>query len=191
MWLRPEAESEVHMRRTPRPRATLVTSHPAYDRLVEDVLRDAMLLDDGGPSRYLAQVVLDYPLSWALRRLTDVDSTLRARTLVVTQASHPAYLDCLGSFHVSGVVETTDEPALLSGIYAAATGQRSYHWRSRLTYMELRVTRQLLLGLDTASVAGSLSITTKTVNAHVSNILAKCGAENRAQYVAQLLTPQT
>jgi len=46
----------------------------------------------------------------------------------------------------------------------------------------------LLRGLDTRGIAASLSISAKTVNAHVSNILCKSGAENRAQYVAQLLT---
>lgn len=176
------------MQRDPRLGATILASHPKYDRLVEDTLRQAKLLCHDGPATYLAQVVLDFPLTWALARIGELDSILRARTLVVTQARHPAYLDCLGSYHVSGVVDTTDEPALLSGIYAAATAQRTYHWRSALTYMELRVTRSLLLGLDTAAVAKSLSISSKTVNAHVSNILAKCGAENRAQYIAQLLT---
>jgi DNA-binding CsgD family transcriptional regulator len=72
---------------------------------------------------------------------------------------------------VSGVVCSTDEPALLSGVYAAATAQRTYQWRSGLTYMELRVTRALLRGLDTRGIATSLSISAKTVNAHVSNIL--------------------
>jgi DNA-binding NarL/FixJ family response regulator len=91
---------------------------------------------------------------------------------------------------VSGVVCSTDEPALLSGVYAAATAQKTYQWRSGLTYMELRVTRALLRGLDTRGIATSLSISTKTVNAHISNILCKSGAENRAQYVAQLLTTQ-
>lgn len=163
-------------------------SHPSYERLIEDALRRAKLLEDEAPAPYLAHVILDYPLTWALTRLEKLDSVMRARTLVATQATHPAYLDALGSYHVSGVVNSTDEPALLSGVYAAATAQRTYQWRSGLTYMELRVSRALLRGLDTKKVAEHLSISTKTVNAHVSNILCKSGAENRAQYVAQLLT---
>jgi len=166
----------------------IAASHPNYERLVEDALRRAKLLDDDGPTTYLAHVVLDYPLTWALARLEKLDSVLRARTLIATQATHPVYLDCLASYHVSGVVNSTDEPALLSGVYAAATAQRTYQWRSGLTYMELRVTRALLRGLDTKAVATHLSISTKTVNAHVSNILCKSAAETRAQYVAQLLT---
>lgn len=163
-------------------------SHPSYERLIEDALRRAKLLGDDGPVPYLAHVILDYPLTYALARLENLDSVLRARTLVATQATHPAYLDAIASYHISGVVVSTDEPALLSGVYAAATAQRTYQWRSGLTYMELRVTRALLRGLDTRAVAHHLSISTKTVNAHVSNILCKSAAENRAQYVAQLLS---
>ncbi len=162
-------------------------SHPMYERLVEDALRHAQLLDDDGPVPYLAHVILDFPLTWALSRLERLDSVMRARTLVATQATHPIYLDCVASYHVSGVVNSTDEPALLSGVYAAATAQRTYHWRSGLTYMELRVTRALLRGLDTKALATLLSISSKTVNAHVSNILCKTGAESRAQYIAQLI----
>jgi DNA-binding CsgD family transcriptional regulator len=175
------------MRKPNKVATDIDASHPNYERLIEDVLRRADLIGDRGPAPYLAHVILDYPLTWAIRRLEGLDSVLRARTLVATQATHPAYLDCIGSYHVSGVVCSTDEPALLSGVYAAATAQRTYQWRSGLTYMELRVTRALLRGLDTRGIAASLSISTKTVNAHVSNILCKSGAENRAQYVAQLL----
>lgn len=164
------------------------TSHPIYEKLIETALRRAKLLTDAGPATYLAHVLLDYPLTWALARLEHMDSVLRARTLVATQADHPAYLDCLASYHVSGVVTSTDEPALLSGIYAAATAQRTYQWRSGLTYMELRVVRALLTGHDTKSVAKALSISAKTVNAHVSNVLCKNAVENRAQLVSQLLT---
>ncbi len=169
----------------------IAASHPNYERLIEDTLRKAKLLDDDGPTTYLAHVVLDFPLTWALARLEDLDSVLRARTVVATQATHPVYLDCIASYHVSGVVNSLDEPALLSGVYAAATAQRTYQWRSGLTYMELRVTRALLRGLDTKDIAALLSISTKTVNAHVSNILGKSGAETRAQYVAQLLCSDT
>jgi DNA-binding CsgD family transcriptional regulator len=165
----------------------LDASHPTYERLVEDALRRAKLLGDDGPTPYLAHVLLDFPLTWALKRLEGLDSILRARTLVATQVVHPVYLDCLASYHVSGVVTSTDEPALLSGVYAAATAQRTYQWRSGLTYMELRVTRGLLRGLDTKGLAHALSISSKTVNAHVSNVLCKTGAENRAQLIAHLI----
>ncbi len=162
-------------------------SHANYEKVIEEVLTSAGLLTPDGPVQYLARVILDFPLTWAIARLERADSVMRARTLVATQATHPVYLDCLASYHVAGVVTSTDEPAILSGVYAAATAQKTYQWRSGLTYMELRVTRLLLQGRDTRAAATALSISTKTINAHVSNILCKLGYENRAQYVAHLL----
>ena len=162
-------------------------SHASYEKVIEEILTSAGLLTPEGPVQYLARVILDFPLTWAISRLERSDSVMRARTLVATQATHPVYLDCLASYHVAGVVTSTDEPAILSGVYAAATAQKTYQWRSGLTYMELRVTRLLLQGLDTRSAALALSISTKTINAHVSNILCKLGYENRAQYIAHLL----
>jgi DNA-binding CsgD family transcriptional regulator len=162
-------------------------SHTTYEKVIEEVLTSAGLLTPDGPVQYLARVILDFPLTWAIARLERADSVMRARTLVATQATHPVYLDCLASYHVAGVVTSTDEPAILSGVYAAATAQKTYQWRSGLTYMELRVTRLLLQGRDTRAAAAALSISTKTINAHVSNILCKLGYENRAQYIAHLL----
>ena len=162
-------------------------SHANYEKVIEEVLTSAGLLTPDGPVQYLARVILDFPLTWAIARLERADSVMRARTLVATQATHPVYLDCLASYHVAGVVTSTDEPAILSGVYAAATAQKTYQWRSGLTYMELRVTRLLLQGRDTRAAATALSISTKTINAHVSNILCKLGYENRAQYIAHLL----
>jgi|GEM_PF-703886 len=162
-------------------------AHPSYERLVEPVLDGAGLLSPPEPARYLAHIVLDYPLTWAIPRLERCNSLVRARTLVMTQATHPVYLDCIASYHVAGVVTSTDEPAILSGVYAAASAQKTYQWKSGLTYMELRVTRSLLQGLDTRTVARQLSISAKTVNAHVSNVLGKLGYESRAQLVAHLL----
>jgi DNA-binding CsgD family transcriptional regulator len=175
------------MRKTEKVSSTVDSSHENYLRLIEEPLRRVGLLGDHGPSQYLARVILDFPLAWAFKRLEAMDSIIRARTLVVTQGTHPAYLDCLASFHVSGVVNATDEPSLLSGIYSAATAQRTYHWKSNLTYMELRVSRALLQGLETREIASRLSISTKTVNAHISNVLCKTGTENRSQYLAQIL----
>ena len=85
------------------------------------------------------------------------------------------------------MVEATDEKSLLSAVYAASDAQRIYQYQSGLTYMELRVTRLLLLGDDTRQLARKLHISHKTGNAHVSNILCKLGYESRAQYLAALL----
>jgi DNA-binding NarL/FixJ family response regulator len=174
-------------------------SDASYQRLIQDALdsfRQGAGTSDGAPMaparaprlENIANVVLDFPRGYAFLPLGAFDSIERARTLVVTQASHPIYMDCIASYHVSSVVNTLDDPSLLAGLYAAATGQRTYQWKSGLTYMEMRVVRALLRGLDTVSIALELSIANKTVNAHMSNVLLKTGVENRAQLMALLLT---
>jgi len=158
-----------------------------YRALIHRLLQRDDVISGVGRNGGSAHLLLDLPLTWALGQLQNLDSVERARTVVVTQGSHPAYQDALGSFHISGVVTTLDERTLLSSIYAAASALRTYQWKSGLTYMELRVTRLLISGVGTDEVASLLRISSKTVNAHVSNILVKLGYENRAQYVASLL----
>ena len=170
-------------------RASIEASHPSYERLIQDALQRTALMDASTPSKYVATIVLDYPITWAFQHLERLDSIQRSRTMIATQATHPAYLDCLASYHVSSVVASTDEPSLLSGVYAAAIAQRNFQWRSGLTYMELRVIRLLLRALETNTIAERLSISPKTVNAHVSNVLCKLGLQSRSQLVATLLTP--
>lgn len=140
------------------------------------------------PGQGVAQLVLDFPLTWAFGQLDQMESVERGRTIVVTQSSHNAYLDAIGSYHVSGVLDRADEERMLSSIYAAAASLRTYRWRSGLTYMELRVTRLLLKGYDTSGIAGLLRVSPKTVNAHVSNILTKLGYDSRTQYLAALVS---
>lgn len=168
--------------------ARVKSAHETFENLVSEILTRAGLSSPEPANGGVAEIVLDYPLTWSFGQLDTMNSVERARTLVVTQAAHPAYHDCLASYHVSGVVESTNEPAMLSAIYAAASAQKSYHWKSGLTYMELRVARLLLRGYDTNRAAAHLSISFKTINAHVSNMLGKLGYENRAQLVAGLLS---
>ena len=165
----------------------LKVSHPDFRNLVDPVLDRTGLQDHDEAKPGVAEIILDYPLTWAFDQLEEMDSIQRARTLVVTQAVHPAYLDSLASYHVSSVVISTDRNGLLSGIYAAASSQRSYHWRSELTYMELRVTRLLIRGKETKEIAEELQVSYKTINAHVSNILCKLGLTSRAQFLATLI----
>jgi DNA-binding CsgD family transcriptional regulator len=165
----------------------LKVSHASFRPLVEGVLSRAGIPASDRFRHGVAKVVLDFPLTWAFEELEPLNSFERSHTIVCTQAHHQAYLDCLASYHLSAVVRCTDENALLSGVYAAAAAQRIYQYNSGLTYMELRVTRLLLVGLDTKALAQRLRISHKTVNAHVSNILCKLGFESRAQYVAILM----
>ena len=165
----------------------LHTSHVSFRPLVEGVLNRAGMPTSDQFSHGVAKVVLDFPLAWAFEQLEPLNSFERSHTVVCTQAHHPAYLDCLGSYHLSAVVNCTDENSLLAAVYAASSAQRIYQYDSGLTYMELRVTRLLLMGHDTRALARELRISHKTVNAHVSNILCKLGYESRAQYVANLM----
>jgi DNA-binding CsgD family transcriptional regulator len=135
----------------------------------------------------VARILLDYPLTWVLPELKKMNSFERSHTIVCTQSNHEAYFDCLASFHISGVVNMINENGVIGGIHSAAAAQRFYHYQSGLTYMEMRVTRLLLLGSCTVRTAEQLRITPKTVNAHISNILLKFGYESRAQYIAILL----
>ncbi len=162
-------------------------SHPHFRVLIEPTLRRFGIAEATTFRHGVAQLLLDFPLTWALHQLEHLHSFERSHTLLVTQSTHAVYLDTLASHHLSSVVTSTEETAILSGIYAAAAAQRTYHHRSGLTYMELRVTRLLLKGLDTKDLADRLGISYKTVNAHVSNILGKLGYESRAQYIANLL----
>lgn len=175
---------------TKEPAIRITTADPAFSVLVKPAVERVDTEADSWNSGTYAHILLDFPLTWAVRRLKMMNSLERARTVVATQAAHPAYHDMLASFHVSAVARTRDVNALITGIYAAASALKAYQWRSGLTYMELRVTRLLVLGYDTSSAAASLRVTQKTVNAHVSNILTKLGYETRAQYVAALISQQ-
>lgn len=165
----------------------VLAARPAYRAIVEHVtqLSDIQFVDE--PSPHSARVLLDFPTTWTFDKLDQLNSVERARTVVVVQSQAGPYSDVVGSYHVSGVVAAGDDESLISGIYAAAAALRTYTWRSGLTYMELRVTRLLLQGLDTRAAASRLRVTTKTINAHISNALSKLGYSSRSQYIAALL----
>jgi len=165
----------------------IISSHASFEPLVDGVLSKAGVIRSAHFGRGVAKVILDFPLTYAFAQLESLNSFERARTVVCTQSNNAAYLDCLGSYHLSAVVSSTDGKGLLSAVYAASDAQRIYQYLSGLTYMELRVTRLLLLGDDTRRLARKLQISHKTVNAHISNILGKLGYESRAQYLAALL----
>ena len=59
--------------------------------------------------------------------------------------------------------------------------------RQELTARETEVLRRLAQGLSNKEIAEALSISEETVKTHVSNVLAKLEAENRAQAIVQAL----
>ncbi len=166
----------------------IITADESFTTLVRPVVDKVDTSAQHWTNGNYAHVLLDFPLTWAIGQLTLMNSVERARTVVATQATHVAYHDMLASFHVSSVVVNHDANGLITGIYAAASALKTYQWKSGLTYMELRVTRLLVQGFDTARAAAELRVTQKTINAHVSNILTKLGYETRAQYVAALIS---
>lgn len=169
------------------PKALIHASNPAYASLLDASFRSVGIQLTESFEHGIARILLDYPLTYALRELNNLSSFERSHTLVCTQAQHEVYFDCLASFHVANVTSTFDSYGVIAGAHAAAGGQRHYSYQSGLTYMELRVTRLLLLAVAKADLTSRLNITNKTVNAHVSNILMKLGHESRSQYIAALL----
>jgi DNA-binding NarL/FixJ family response regulator len=59
--------------------------------------------------------------------------------------------------------------------------------REDLTARETEVLRRLAQGLSNKEIAEALAISEETVKTHVSNVLAKLEAENRAQAIVQAL----
>ena len=166
----------------------LIASSDTYRELLRGLNQEAGIRISTGSGEPLAFVLLDFPTTWSFSQLAEMNSVDRARTVVVIQGRHNAYSDLIASYHVSGVVPVVDQGTLVSCIYAAAASMRTYTWQSGLTYMELRVSRLLLQGYDTSTVADALKVSTKTVNAHISNAIGKLGYDSRAQYIAAMLS---
>lgn len=170
------------------PKALIHASHPEYATLLESSIQSVGIQLSEEFEHGVARVLLDFPLTYALRELNDLSSFERSHTVVCTQARNEVYFDCLASFHVAAVTNIFDKFGVIAGLHSAASAQRHYAYQSGLTYMELRVTRLLLLAVAKDDLTSRLQITTKTVNAHVSNILSKLGHESRSQYIAALLS---
>jgi DNA-binding NarL/FixJ family response regulator len=73
--------------------------------------------------------------------------------------------------------------AIRAGPAAGAADEGSSGVLSRLTERELEVLRMLSTGANTAEMARSLGITTKTLRNHISNTYHKLGIYDRAQAV--------
>lgn len=72
--------------------------------------------------------------------------------------------------------------AILDALAPAAGGDRSEE--HDLTNREREVLQLVALGRTNGQIGKELFITTKTVSVHVSNLLAKLGAGNRAEAAA-------
>lgn len=134
-----------------------------------------------------AILLLDFPLTWAVRELNTMAIRKRSRTVVFTTAKSTAYLDAIAAFHVSGVVVPDFLPQLNSALYAAAFAMRTYARGTDLTPTELRLIRYLLSGKETEDMASEMQVSRKTINAHFSNILQKLNVSSRLHIVTDML----
>src|SRR5690554_6646544 len=75
----------------------IVTADAGFTRLVQPVVDKIDTSADSWSNGNFAHVLLDFPLTWALGQLNRMNSIERARTVVATQATHPAYLDMLAA----------------------------------------------------------------------------------------------
>jgi len=64
-------------------------SHPSFRTLVADVLKRPDVTAVPTAQQADVNVLLDFPLSWAMYELEPIGSVARAQTLVVTQGANP------------------------------------------------------------------------------------------------------
>lgn len=96
---------------------------------------------------------------------------------------------------VGYVRKNSDPETLLAAVRAVATGKRyidpearsSVAFEETLSPRELDVLRQLARGLANKEIAEVLGVTEETVKSHVSRVLAKLEADNRADAIVQAL----
>jgi DNA-binding CsgD family transcriptional regulator len=93
---------------------------------------------------------------------------------------------------VSAAAEQLDSPPLLDRAeqltrVAKGRGAELEPWHP-LTVREFEVARKIAEGLTNAAIAEELSVSPKTVSAHVEHILAKLGASRRAEIAAWVAT---
>lgn len=132
-------------------------------------------------------LILDSPLTYALKVLRDLSREQLSRTVVSTLNPSPVYLDCIGSYKPSGVFLSTDPLMAIGAICAAARDTTSYISTSGLTKSELYTVRLLIQGHELKSIAKQLHVNPSTINSHISNILLKLQLKDRAQLLAKIL----
>lgn len=122
------------------------------------------------------------------------------RIIALTASTDEARMMGILRAGANGYVRKDAEPeTLLAAVRAVARGRtyidpavsremlRSATPSDDLTPRETEVLRQLALGRSNKEIAGALAIGDETVKSHVSSVLAKLQAENRAQATVQAL----
>jgi DNA-binding NarL/FixJ family response regulator len=142
----------------------------------------------------------------ATRRITSDPTLAGTRVLILTTFDHDEYVyEALRAGASGFVLKDTSPEALLAGIRAVAAGdallspsvtrrllhefaQRitprpQRHLLELLTEREMEVLSEVARGLSNAEIAESLHMSVATAKTHVSRILTKLNARDRAQLV--------
>jgi DNA-binding NarL/FixJ family response regulator len=136
----------------------------------------------GGPS-----VIVDSGGADALALVHDLAVAYRKQTVVATTSRNVDLL-ALYEHQFVHVVPFGDENALARALDLAVDGMRLErpHMR-RFTPTQARIITKTALGWNPRDIAHALDMTPKTVNAHWSNILARCAhARSRVEFLAHL-----
>lgn len=99
----------------------------------------------------------------------------------------PTVLQLVAAARAAASGLTAVAPTHTSGLFdspASMDGGRTAEWIQPLTPRELQVLRMLSDGVPNKSIAAELQISEHTAKFHVSQILAKLGAESRTEAVA-------
>ena len=177
------------------------------------LMRHAPTGDPSGPMRRIEQTVTapDFRLrlkAWKEVRLEELATDLRIPVLVLhTKDNPPSPLEdsmalaaslpgaqlriiegnsYLGDVH-EGMAAITSFLDEIDGVSA----ERPMVTSSELSAREIQVLQRVALGHTNRQIAEELSISTNTVQRHVSNIFTKLGLHNRAEAVAYALRHST
>lgn len=162
----------------------IAAASPRYAPLVESALAGV----DGWENH--ATVILDIPTGYALEQLDNLTTAQRRATVVLTPATHPAYLDVLTSYYVRQVAPMHNDTALtiMRALIKDDAYTPTYQSRTGLTFTQARVVSLILRGIDGPTAAERLGVSLKTVNAHVANTFRLLGMHSRVELVTKLLT---
>lgn len=162
------------------------------------------------PELYPDILLLDYkmpgPGAYTLEKWIR-DSHPQTRTLVLTAHDHDAYLAKMINSGISEyVLKNENASQLIEAIHRAVSGTayftneqiaRAQKWKmdieekwACLSLREKEVLKRLAAGEHNKAIAISLTISLKTVEFHITNILKKLGVDSRDEAIVWMLKHQ-
>lgn len=184
MQLAPESRPRPRSLVEPTPRARIIANNRSHFSLAVHFLP----VRPAPRGEHELTLIVDFPTGFALKELEALPVPERRHTLVLTAGETAAYEDALGSYRVSGITSLSGTRVEWQRkLSAAANGERTFRQYTRLTFQQLRVLRRLLAGTSVEHISEELRITAKTLNSHVSGMLAMFDAPTRTALVARVL----